>query len=319
MSLREKELLEHCQFILANRQIRNKFVILCEGEIKKTASRLSPQSYRAMEDFPDANFYKACVPRDWRQKIPTFFNCGDRNDVLNTYFNLLRLHEENPEASYLNPQQLFAIVDLDLQNKRLDDSYPFKDLEQIFEDLYEKSLIKVNRVRQHRIWVTGLIHKESYFIFPDTHIQSILSEHSAVYQNSAARLENIYLDMADKIKDDADLKDNFSRVKGRISHCQNLELSEVDKLQLSWQKQYQVSHDNSQSELVLALLTIKKAKQYWLEVEPPEDYTSPPERYREQLALQIGRFYAHNSDNPSCHISHLLKLLKLELNPREQE
>lgn len=88
MSLRETELLEHCQFILANRQIRNKFVILCEGEIKKTASRLSPQSYRAMEDFPDANFYKACVPRDWRQQIPTFFNCGDRNDVLNTYFNL---------------------------------------------------------------------------------------------------------------------------------------------------------------------------------------------------------------------------------------
>jgi hypothetical protein len=93
----------------------------------------------------------------------------------------------------------------------------------------------------------------------------------------------------------------------------------VEKLQVSWQKQYQVSNDNSQSELVLALLTIKKAKQYWLEVEPPEDHTSPPERYREQLALQIGRFYAHNSDNPSCHISHLLKLLKLELNPREQE
>ncbi len=121
MSLRETELLEHCQFILANCQIRNKFVILCEGEIKKNAGRLSPQSYRAMADFPDANFYKACLPRDWRQKIPTFFNCGDRNDVLNTYFNLLRLHQENPEASYLNPQQLFAIVDLDLQNKRLDD------------------------------------------------------------------------------------------------------------------------------------------------------------------------------------------------------
>ena len=145
MSLKETELLEHCQFILANRQIRNKFVILCEGEIKKTAGRLSPQSYRAMEDFPDANFYKACVPRDWRQQIPTFFNCGDRNDVLNTYFNLLRLHQENPEASYLNPQQLFAIVDLDLQNKRLDDSYPFKDLEQIFEDLYKKSLNELPR------------------------------------------------------------------------------------------------------------------------------------------------------------------------------
>jgi hypothetical protein len=97
-------------------------------------------------------------------------------------------------------------------------------------------------------------------------------------ENSIARLENIYLNMADKIKDDADLKNNFSRVKGRISHCQNLELSEVENLQVSWQKQYQVSHDNSQSELVLALLTIKKAKQYWLEVEPPEDYTSPGQK-----------------------------------------
>jgi hypothetical protein len=25
-----------------------------------------------MADFPDANFYKACVPRNWRQKIQTF-------------------------------------------------------------------------------------------------------------------------------------------------------------------------------------------------------------------------------------------------------
>jgi hypothetical protein len=76
MSLRETELLEHCQFILANRQIRNKFVILCEGEMKKAAGQLSPQSYRAMEDFTDANFYKACVPRDWRQQIPTFLTVG---------------------------------------------------------------------------------------------------------------------------------------------------------------------------------------------------------------------------------------------------
>jgi hypothetical protein len=57
-------------------------------------------------------------------------------------------------------------------------------------------------------------------------------------------------------------------------------ISEVEKLQESWQKEYQVSCDNSKSELVLALLTIKKAKQYWLQVEPPEDNTSPPERYR---------------------------------------
>lgn len=113
MSLNQKELKEHCETITRSSRVRGKAVVLCEGDITKYKSRRSPQSYRELKKWPDANFYNACVW--WSQYRPQFFNCGDRKDVLDTYFTLSDWHSEPVTNSYLDPAKLFAIVDLDIQ------------------------------------------------------------------------------------------------------------------------------------------------------------------------------------------------------------
>ncbi|MDY6994771.1 MAG: hypothetical protein SVR94_19470 [Pseudomonadota bacterium] len=91
MSFQNSEQLEeHCQTIVNSRQIKNKIVILCEGNIQALQGRPSPQTYNKLERLPDANFYKACIPTWWQQQKPEFFVCGDRKVVLDTYFKLQR-------------------------------------------------------------------------------------------------------------------------------------------------------------------------------------------------------------------------------------
>ncbi|WP_228060573.1 MULTISPECIES: hypothetical protein [unclassified Coleofasciculus] len=129
MSLSSEQLEQHCKTILQSRRIRNKIVVLCEGDIPKIQGRPSPQSYGRMEEMPDANFYKACVPKGWTQYRPQFFNCGDRKDVIDSYFSLLDLHNQNKDNSYLNPDKLFAVVDLDLQVQAIDNYSIFQSSE----------------------------------------------------------------------------------------------------------------------------------------------------------------------------------------------
>ncbi|MHC5772829.1 hypothetical protein [Nostoc sp.] len=212
MSLKPEQLIQHCEIIIGSRRIKNKIVVLCEGEggIWDTEGRPSPQSYSKMEQMPDANFYKACVPKLWSQYRPEFFNCGDRKDVLDTYFTLSKLHDENKDNSYLSLEKLFAIVDVDLQTQNItkEYSYSFSDTEAIFYDLYTKLNINEENAKQHRIWVTGLIHKEAYFIIPE--LQPIFDTFSTLYNSNSLVLRDIYLTMADALITDSDLKSNGS-------------------------------------------------------------------------------------------------------------
>ncbi|MEW6493413.1 MAG: hypothetical protein AB1589_13050 [Cyanobacteriota bacterium] len=309
MSLSREQLEQHCTTILQSRRILNKIVVLCEGDIPKIQGRPSPQSYGRMEEMPDSNFYKACVLQSWKQYRPQFFNCGDRKDVIDTYFTLLELNSEDSSNSYLSPNKLFAIVDLDLQLQKIND-YDYADTEAIYRELYEKFKIKIENVEQHRIWVTGLIHKEAYFLIPD--LQSVFENFSVtpLYNNNSLRLQDIYITMANEISNDLDLLNNASRVFNRISCCSGLDCSEIGKLQDSWKNQFQKAGDeNRKDELVFALLTIKKAKNHWNQVQPPSDWPRSPETFREQLLLEIGRFYSEQSDNPRYHIPFFLKTL----------
>ena len=314
MSLSPEELKQHCEEILQDRRILNKIVVLCEGDISKNQGRLSPQLYKRMEQMPDSNFYNKCVPHWWSQYRPQFFNCGDRKDVIDSYFTLLELHAEDSGSSYLSPNKLFAIVDLDLQIQKIDnDSYAFADTEEIFHNLYEKFKVKDENTALHRIWVTGLIHKEAYFLIPE--LQSIFdySYNYPIYKGNLLILQDIYIDMADKMSSDLDLQNNAPRVLNRISCCSGLDCSEIDKLQDSWKDQFQKAvHDTRKDELVFALLTIKKAKDYWNQIQPPSDWPCSPEnfrKFREQLSLEIGRFYSGHSDDPKYHIPFFLKTL----------
>lgn len=309
MSLSPEQLERHCEEILQSRRILNKIVVLCEGDIQKIQGRLSPQSYKRMEQMPDANFYNACVPQGWSQYRPQFFNCGDRKDVIDTYCTLLKLHNKDSASSYLDPNKLFALVDLDLQRQTID-SYSFTDTEAIFYDLYENFKVKNENTAPHRIWVTGLIHKEAYFLIPE--LQSIFDNFSIPpsYNGNSLIIQDIYMSLANEISTDLDLQNNLVKALARISCCSGLDCSEIGKLQDSWKAQFQKAlHDTRKDELAFALLTIKKAKNYWNRVHPPSDWPSSPERFREQLLLEIGRFYSEHSNDPKYHIPFFLKTL----------
>ncbi|MBD2045813.1 hypothetical protein H6F78_09415 [Coleofasciculus sp. FACHB-64] len=309
MSFSPAELEKHCQTIIESPRIKNKIVVICEGEIQKNQGRLSPQSYKNMEHMPDANFYKACVPRWWSQQRPQFFNCGDRKDVIDTYFTLLNLHTQDSSRSYLHPDKLFAIIDLDLQIQNFD-GYIFADTEEIFHNLYNKFKINDKNAAAHRIWVTGLIHKEAYFLIPE--LQSLFNNFptSPLYKKSSLLLNDIYVDMADATISDIDLRNNLRRAFDRIRCCPELDCSDIEELQSLWKHKFENSKDEAEkNELVLALLTIKKAKSYWNQVQPSPDWTRPAEIFREQLLLEIGRFYSEESSDPKYHIPFFLKTL----------
>ena len=309
MSLNPEQLKKHCEAILQSRRIKNKIVVLCEGDIRKTQGRESPQAYKAMEQMPDANFYKACVPTWWRQKLPEFFNCGDRKDVLDTYFTLSILHEKDTTNSYLDPDRLFAMIDLDLQLQTLD-NYIFTDTEAIFRNLYEKSQVKEQNAAQHRIWITGLIHKEAYFLTPE--LQPIFDNccNKPIYQGNPAVLASIYLDMADAICSDLDLQNNIQRAFDRISYCSGLDCTEVQAFQASWKERFQNAVDEThKNQSIAVLLTIKKAKDYWHQIKPFGDFSREDWVFREQLSLEIGRFYSEQSSDVKSHIPFFFKTL----------
>ncbi|MBD2133117.1 hypothetical protein H6F47_11915 [Sphaerospermopsis sp. FACHB-1094] len=311
MSLNETELKEHCLNIIKSARIRNRIVILCEGVISQVQGRRSPQLYKQMEQMPDANFYNACVPTWWKEYRPQFFNCGDRNDVLNTYFKILDLHNADSSQSFLNPDLLFAIVDLDVQFAEIEEDYSFKNTEDIFYSLYQQGNINESNTDHHRIWVTGLIHKEAYFLSPG--IQEVFDNHYVsypLYKENLVNLENIYLDMVNDMTDDKDLQIHWSRVIQRISYLPNLDGVEIDKFQYSWNQEYcNYQSSDDKNKLINALLMLVKSKEYWKQILPDNNWPHSEHKFREQLSLEIGKFYSKLDGSVENHIPCFFKTL----------
>ena len=246
MGLSSEALEDHCRQILNDRRIKNKIVVLCEGEIRDTKGRRSPQAYKQMEQMPDANFYKKCVPKSWIDKLrPQFFNCGDRQDVINTYFHLLELGDRT--ISYLNKTKLFALIDLDIQLQKID-NYLFDDTEKIFNNLYKNTKIIPEQADKHRIWITGLIHKEAYFIVPDLQNVFNYSLLCPQYNNAPLSLKDIYLQICSEIVQDMDFKHNYDRVINRINYYKYLDCCDVYKLQKTWNKEFIKNTDTQKKE-----------------------------------------------------------------------
>ncbi len=102
---------------------RGKAVVLCEGETRPPRDpeqRPSPGRFRQCARYPDASFYRKCVPPDWVRGRPVFYNCGGRGQVLAIWRGLRALYDAEPAATTVDPARLFALVDLDLSPQPLD-------------------------------------------------------------------------------------------------------------------------------------------------------------------------------------------------------
>ena len=317
MNTYQKKLMQHCNEILGNPNIRQRIVVLCEGQ--GSILNLSDETtvnYGKMKQMPDADFYIKCIPKTWKTYKPEFFNCQGRTGVIDTYFKLLELHEEGSRESYLNPDKLFAIVDLDLQSQNID-NYGFSNTEEIFSNLYQQGQVNEENTRNHRIWVTGLIHKEAYFIIPELQEIFNTSIYSPQYNGKKVILEDIYITMADAIINSNDLENNLSTVSNRISHCSGLDCTDLEKLRDSWKEQFENSPDEThKNELIYALLMLKKVKDnktqedYWEDIKPPSDWTNTEEVFRDELLRQIAKFYSEQSNYAKYHIPTFMQFLK---------
>jgi hypothetical protein len=261
-----------------------------------------------MEKLSDANFYLACIPSYWRENKPQFFNCGDRNDTLKTYFKLQELHERDPNSSYLSPDLLFALVDIDLYTAKIgQENYAFADTEAIFHDLYQDLKLQIDKLPQHRIWVTGLMHKESYFLNPD--LQSFFDDYPQPidYREHSIDLHLIYRDMVKELPNDPDLSKNLTKAVKRICHCKNLETTDTKTLAKSWQELLNNADEELKTELLFVLLAIAKSKPYWKQI-----MTADKSYQRDALSLEIAKkFYAIQDDARSTlyHLPCFFKYL----------
>jgi hypothetical protein len=184
-----------CRRIISDPAIRRRIVLLCEGDRPMVDDDRppSPQTRRGRKQLPDADFYDACLPRSWRNLRPRFFTCGGRSDVLKAYAALLEMHSGDPINSALSPDRLFAIVDCDFSPQAIE-QYHFPNIDEIFHSLYDRlEVIPVN-LPKHRIFVTGFVHKENYFLIPE--LQPIFEAYHAPPQYRSPKKPATPLDLS---------------------------------------------------------------------------------------------------------------------------
>lgn len=288
--------------ILKARRIRQKIVILCEGDEaprRPPGISRSPAFYRQLDRTPDASFYKGCVPRHWHNaNTPCFFNCGGRTQVLEVRERCLALHRQSPEHSYLSPEKLFVLVDWDLQPQRLGSCSSADDTEALWRLLYMSDGVD----GEHRVWVTRLIHKEAFFLLSD--VAHVVLEHCPVPRfagQSAFSMEAVHQAALDAIRQqgscpDADLASHVSIARSRLQAMGlDVDGDAVDAIAAV------LEGAGARDEFEHALWSVTKAKPHWERItpSPDSDWTRGDEIYRDGLALEIARAIARMQ--PSEH------------------
>lgn len=317
----EKKLVRLCEHIYTNSRVNDKIVVLCEGQAFNPDGAYSPGKYQ------DAIFYQNCVPTWWDEHPrPQFFNCGDQHHVISVF---LKLHElaPNDPRSRLNLNKLFAWIDADIQVRKIKydeannskeifkDIYQdeqvqekFKDSEEIFKDIHLNGQVQEERLGQHHIWVTSLIHKEAYFLLPLC--QSTLQNMEAAFQNQPINLETVYSLIAQESGDDRGLVTQFSKVCHRVPDILGLNLQDVNSFQQSWLQHFAQSTNNSEKEaLINALFSIRKVKPYWKQIQKLGGEPEKAENFRTDLSLQIARLYSQQDRHSPHHLPTFFKVL----------
>ncbi|MDM8558721.1 hypothetical protein [Candidatus Parabeggiatoa sp. HSG14] len=305
MSLTADELNTHIENIMRLRSVKNKAVVLCEGDVNEVKNfKKNPSKYGSLEKLPDANFYKACLPKSMKQlsvPTPVFFNCGDRGNVIKAYLRLKELHAENQNDGYLDINKLFAIIDLDIQTAKVD-KYQFENTEEIFKNLYNELKINVDETDSHTIFTTGLIHKEAYFLLP--HLEPIFDRDYHLYKNEKLDLHKIYSDIIEEITEDKDLEQNFNIACNRIGFSE-LNYTNINELKESFSEKFTRNLDYK---LIGTLFLIRKVKPYWENIHTiesrPKEHLS--EKELERLSLKIAEFYSEQDDK-DFHLTAIFK------------
>lgn len=305
MSFNSKELETHCDEIAKDPAIRNRIVVLCEGDskpFKPTVNALRIKEFA--QTIQDSAFYYRAIPDWWRtigESEPSFYVCGNQKNVIDAYFYLIN---KDTKVSYLNPDKLFALIDIDLPNKKITGDYPFKDLADIYQNLYRDGKV-ADTAKQHRIWVTGLLHKEAYFLVPE--LQELLSNYqpAPIFNGLPIALETLYQKIAGAIATQQDILENFPKAKARISHHPVLaDNATAADFQKTWLENFSDTSatDTEKDALIYALLTIAKSKPVWEKIKSPL-VSADHKNYRNELCLKIGRdFYAQQPRESEHHL-----------------
>ncbi|MCY1061509.1 hypothetical protein OV142_40845 [Nannocystis sp. SCPEA4] len=224
--------------------------------------------------------------------LPRFYNCGGRSQVINTFFSLLEAHHAQPEDSYLSPDKLYALVDLDLGPERMPDGYVYATTEDVHAALYSNGLLNADLDSRHRIWTTALVHKEAFFVLPG--IDRAWRTDSVPFLNGGPLvLRDVHVEAARRLEKDADLAGNFATLVARLKRfaVEGLDCSSPSGLGDSWLAAALRASTDGYELIVRALLAVAKIKPIWGQVEPDPGLNSSlsPEVYREQLVLKIGQ------------------------------
>lgn len=296
MSMTPEQREAFCKKILNHRRIRGCIVVLCEGTVKYLEIH-TPQQMRKLENLPDANFWRATVPGWWRNKKPVFIPCGDKNSVLLTYQKLKELHEKNEDNSYLSPDKLFALADLDLQPGNLTGiSSNYANTEELYHQMYNNSEVNQDIIFGEHILLTGWIHKEAYFLEPDLQNLFDNSDCQLGFFGSPLQLDDVYKKMCENLVDDTDIENHFSLVWNRIKRRLGGNPENPEQLARLWTDSFSSAKDDPhmKRKLIECILTIKKAKPCWKKITISHSYQQlDEEALRDSLLLQIAEFYAN--------------------------
>lgn len=292
----------HIKSIMFSRRAKGKAVILCEGDIDSVKDGgVNPAMYRKLEKMPDANFYRACLPKEARTRMtPVFYPCGSRSDVIKVFSRLRDLLATEKNA-YVDAEKLFAIVDLDIQKSTME-NYEFSDTEEIFFDLYKGLEINHATKEHHKIFVTGLIHKEAYFLLPE--LQGLFDSYKnpVLYKDSNLDLRALYDEIIGDSSADKDLNLNSRVILKRVGFLK-LNVCSVSDLCSSIKSEYQ---DKDKPEFAKIIFLFRKAKPYWENTNTDPDLSPSAEKFREQLSLEIAKFYS-DRNNDDFHLTAILK------------
>jgi hypothetical protein len=287
---------QFCAKVLNYRKIKGSLVILCEGN-RDYLNIHTPQQISQLEQVEDANFWRKTIPKWWRNKQPVFIPCGGRSDVLRIKFRLIELHNEDPENSYLSPDKLYALIDLDIQSANLNNfsDHQYSTTEDLYHGIYEKDVINTDPIQESKTIITGWIHKEAYFLEPDLESYLMNKGFELSYQSDLLTFDTIYQEMINNMVTDQDIQKNLAIVIKRIQSKLTLDKDDIITLKDQLKNAYHNPHltPEIRRSLINIMLKIIKAKPFWKKIEVNDPYLQPSQA-KDNLILAIADFYAES-------------------------